>query len=68
MTTASETGADNEPGGLPAAGKETQAASVAGFFRIPIEQTVVACAENPDSTVADVIRQQGLDGGESRGG
>jgi hypothetical protein len=68
MTTASEGGAGNDPGGLPAAREETQAASVAGFFRIPIEQTVVACAENPDSTVADVIRQQGTDTGESSGG
>jgi hypothetical protein len=34
------------------------AVPVAGYFEIPIERTVIACAENPDSTVRDVIDQQ----------
>ena len=65
-----EGGAGPEAGGDPqAGGEEMQATAVAGFSRIPIEQTVVACAESPDSTVAEVIeQQQGSAGSESRGG
>jgi hypothetical protein len=42
---------------------------IAGYFQIPIEQTVIACADNPDSRVVDVLEQQRSSSGtEGNGG
>lgn len=41
-----------------AAPAEAQVVAVRGHFEIPIERTVLACAEDPDALLADVIEAQ----------
>lgn len=48
-----------EPGGQGA-----QIVPILGYYEIPIERTVIACSESPDTAVNEVIKQQG---GQSAG-
>jgi hypothetical protein len=66
-----EPGSAEESGGEGAAvadGQGATAAPVDGFREIPIEQTVIACAEKPDSTVGEVIGQRASAGSDTSGG
>jgi len=40
-----------------------QVAAISGFFEIPVEQVMEVCAEAPERTVSDVMREQGGDEG-----
>jgi hypothetical protein len=42
----------------PDAADQDQPVRVRGHFEIPIERTVLACAEDPDALLAEVIEQQ----------
>lgn len=49
-------------------GAEAQTVRLRGFFEIPIEDTILACAEVPDTPVAEVIAQQSAPAGDTPDG
>ncbi len=61
---------DGSPGQQAAGGPggETQIVRIRGFFEIPIEETIIACAETPDTPVAEVIEEQRAGADGSSGG
>jgi hypothetical protein len=50
--------AEQERGEADGPAVEAQVVRVRGHFEIPIERTVLACAEDPDALLADVIEAQ----------
>jgi 6,7-dimethyl-8-ribityllumazine synthase len=59
MEDAASTDADAEAArDMPAGEAEATLVRVRGHFEIPIERTVLACAEDPDALLADVIEEQ----------
>lgn len=62
-------GGDQQPAADGTAGEEAGAAAVQlrGFSEIPIEETIIACAETPDALVADVIAEQSAGGSPEAG-
>jgi hypothetical protein len=49
-------------GGAPA---QPRIAAVSGFFEIPVEQVMRVCAETPERSVSDVVREEGGRGSQS---
>jgi HdeA/HdeB family len=47
-----------EGGGMAGGGGQVQVSRVAGYFEIPVEQTIVACQQSMDQRASDVIEQQ----------
>ncbi len=59
QATAGPTGEESE--------SEPQTVQLRGFLEIPIEGTIIACAENPDALVIDVITEQSEGGSAAEG-
>jgi hypothetical protein len=51
--------ASDASGGMSGSGDEVQLTRVAGYFPIPIEQTMIACGEAPERRASDVLSEQG---------
>ena len=47
------------------ASAQPQIAMVSGFFEIPVEQVMRVCAETPERSVSDVVREEGGQGSET---
>jgi hypothetical protein len=41
---------------------QAQLAAISGFFEIPVEQVMRVCAESPERSVSDVVREEGSSG------
>lgn len=57
-TTASTTGSTDATGAPGDNAANARIAVVRGYFDIPVEKTLVACGQTPDSRASDVIEQQ----------
>jgi hypothetical protein len=60
--TAGTTGQGSEGSASSDTVGQPQVAAISGFFEIPVEQVMRVCADSPDRSVSDVVREEGGSG------